>query len=91
MNIKELHIGKIVQGYVLAHNINTAELARQIGKSKQNLYDLYKRSDVEVKLLLTLSEALGHDFFEDIRPTKKDVALDEVFDTLKNMVKENMK
>ena len=90
MKTKEIHIGNIVKDYVLKHNINTAELARKIGKTRQNLYDFYKREDVEVKLLLTISEALNHDFFEDIKPNRKNADVDRVFDVLKEVIKERM-
>ena len=90
MDIKKLHIGKIVKDYVLVNKVNTSELARKVGKTKQNLYDFYKREDVEVKLLLAISEALKHDFFEDIKPSKKNADIDEIFDVLKEVIKERM-
>ena len=90
MDIKKIHIGNIVKDYVLKHNVNTSELARKIGKTRQNLYDFYKREDVEVKLLLTISEALNHDFFEDIKPARKNADVDRVFDVLKEVIKERM-
>ena len=90
MKTKEIHIGNIVKDYVLKHNINTSELARKIGKTRQNLYDFYKREDVEVKLLLTISEVLNHDFFDDIKPTRKDADIDKIFDVLKEVIKERM-
>lgn len=90
MEIKNIHIGNIVKEYVVHNNINTSELARKIGKTRQNLYDFYKREDVEVKLLLTISEALNHDFFEDIKPTQKNTDIDRVFDVLKEVIKERI-
>jgi len=68
MNYKKIHIGKLIQSFVKENNINSADLARKIGRTRQNIYDLYKRDDIEVKLLLTISEVLNHNFLEDIYP-----------------------
>ena len=93
MIYKKIHIGKLIQTFVKENNINSAELARKIGKTRQNIYDLYKRDDIEVKLFLTISEALNHNFFEDIYPQKNDqnaINIDMVFEVLKKLVKEKI-
>ena len=95
MDYKKIHIGKLIQTFVKENNINSAELARKIGKTRQNIYDLYKRDDIEVKLFLTISEALGHNFFKDIYSRKNDqntidVDIDAVFEVFKKMVKEKL-
>ena len=91
MDYKKIHLGKLIQAFVKENHINSAELARKIGKTRQNLYDLYKRDDIEVKLFLTISEVLNHDFIEDIHPLKKDkIIIDTVFEILKKMVKEEI-
>jgi len=93
MDYKKIHIGKLIQTFVKENNINSAELARKIGKTRQNIYDLYKRDDIEVKLFLTISEALNHNFFEDIYSTKNNQNardIDVVFDTLKKLVREKI-
>jgi len=91
MEYKKIHIGKLIQTFVRENNINSAELARKIGKTRQNVYDLYKRDDIEVKLFLTISEVLNHNFFEDIYPQKNGQnTLDKVFEVLKNMVREKL-
>jgi hypothetical protein len=89
MEKQKIHIGNLVQTFVKDKHINSAELARKIGKTRQNMYDFYKRDDVEVKLLLSISEALNHNFFEDIYPLKN-VDIDSVFDTLKELVVEKL-
>ncbi|MCL2329334.1 MAG: hypothetical protein FWC39_12585 [Bacteroidetes bacterium] len=92
MKDKNIHIGKLIQAFVKENNINSAQLARDICKTRQNIYDLYKRDDVEVKLLLAISEALHHNFFEDIYPSEKKTQnnIDTVFDALKKIVSERM-
>jgi len=86
-----IHIGKLIQSFVKENRINSAQLARDIHRTKQNIYDLYKRDDVEVKLLLSISEALKHNFFEDIYPCKKDDNnMEVVFDALKELIAEKI-
>lgn len=92
MKRSDIHIGSLIKNFVKEKHINSAELARKIGKTRQNIYDLYKRDDVEVKLLLAISEALNHDFINDICPQKSalEVSVDEVMDALKQLVKEKI-
>jgi DNA-binding Xre family transcriptional regulator len=91
MNRYKIHIGKLIQEYVKKKHIKSADLAREVGKTRQNMYDLYKRDDIEVKLLLTISDALQHDFIDEIRPQSQKISdLDAIFDSLKTLVKENM-
>lgn len=90
MRAEDIHIGQLVKTTVREKRIKDVEFARMIGRSKQNVYDMYKRSDMEVKLLLTCSKVLQHNFFEDIYPSQRqrdDEAIDRVFDTLKAIVK----
>ena len=92
MSYKKIHLGKLIQTFVRENNINSADLARKVGKTRQNIYDLYKRDDIEVKLFLAISDALQHDFIKELRPSgKKDLDLDTIFDTLKLLVEEKLK
>ena len=91
MDYKKIHLGKLIQAFVKENHINSAELARKIGKTRQNLYDLYKRDDIEVKLFLTISETLNHDFLEDICPPKNgQITIDSVFEALKKLIKDEI-
>lgn len=92
MNKNNIHIGNLVKNYVKENHINSAELARKIGKTRQNIYDLYKRDDIEVKLLLAISDALNHNFINDIctpQPASPS-SVDDVMDALKQLVKEKI-
>ena len=91
MDRKNIHIGNLIQSFVKENHINSAQLARDIRKTRQNIYDLYKRDDVEVKLLLSISEALKHNFFEDIYPNEKNINnIDVFFEALKELVAEKI-
>jgi len=68
----EIHIGQLIKKVVREKNIRDIDFADLIKKSRQNVYDLYKRNDVEVKLLLTISKALDYDFFQHFSVSKQD-------------------
>lgn len=91
MQEEKTHIGAMVKDFVKQNNINASELARKLGKTRQNLYDLYKRDDVGVKELLSLSKAVNHDFLADIQKNKQNITVDEVFDVLKEVVNQKLK
>ncbi len=92
MNYKKVHLGKLIQEFVKENNINSADLARKIGKTRQNVYDLYKRDDIEVKLFLSISEVLQHDFINELCPSmQKNSNIDVIFDALKLIVEEKLR
>ncbi|MDR0829821.1 MAG: hypothetical protein LBN95_06890 [Prevotellaceae bacterium] len=95
MYYKKIHLGKLIQTFVKENNINSADLARKVGKTRQNIYDLYKRDDIEVKLFLAISDALQHNFIDDLCPPQKDNAvaadLDTIFEALKLLIKDKLK
>ena len=92
MNYQKIHLGKLIQTFVKENNINSADLARKVGKTRQNIYDLYKRDDIEVKLFLTISDVLQHNFMNDIYPSNnKKSDLDTIFNALKLLVEEKLK
>ena len=74
---KEIHIGQLIKSIVRERKIKDVDFAEKIGRSRQNVYDLYKRNDVEVKLLLTAGQVLDYDFFQHFRVKK----LDEIPET----------
>jgi len=92
MHYKKIHLGKLIQAFVKENNIRSADLAQKVGKTRQNIYDLYKRDDIEVKLFLAVSDALQHNFMDDLYPSdKKESDIDTIFDTLKLLVEERLK
>lgn len=91
MKDEKIHIGALVKQFVKENNINASELARELGKTRQNLYDLYKRDDVGVKELLSISKVLNHDFLLDIRKDKQSITVDDVFNALKEVVNQKIK
>ena len=50
----QIHVGRLIEVYIRQNNINASDLARKLGMSRQNIYDLYKRDDLGVKEILSI-------------------------------------
>lgn len=90
MKKSQIHIGHLIEGYIRQNNINASELARKLGMSRQNIYDLYKRDDLGVKEILSISEYLNHDFLKDIVEQYDYINVDRFFCILKEMFKDHI-
>lgn len=86
MKKDSIHIGSLVERYIRQNGINASELARKLGMSRQNIYDIYKRDDLGVKEILSISKALDHDFLRDILENSGYVDMDKLFDVMKKML-----
>ena len=64
MDVKEIHVGELIEQVFNQQNMTKAEFARRIHTSRQNITSLFKRPDIDVKQLFTISQALNHDFFK---------------------------
>jgi hypothetical protein len=73
----QLHIGEKIKEKAQEKRIGPSELGRMINTSKQNIYSIFRRKTIDTELLLKLSKALDHDFFQlyierkEVRPDKK--------------------
>lgn len=62
-----MRIGQKVEARAKELRIGPTELARKIKSSKQNVYNIYKRSSIDTDLLARLSKVLDFDFFQHYR------------------------
>jgi transcriptional regulator with XRE-family HTH domain len=76
MEANKIHIGKLIQDVVKQKKVKPVDLANQLGKTRQNIYDLYSRDSVDVKLLLELSKALNYDFVSLFTLSEKSIESD---------------
>jgi hypothetical protein len=73
----QLHIGEKIRDKAQEKRIGPSELGRMINTSKQNIYSIFRRKTIDTELLLKLSKALDHDFFQlyiekkDVKPDRK--------------------
>lgn len=61
MKAKEIHVGELVKEACKQSNYTQVEIAEKCGISKQTLNGWFKKSDLYVKDLFTISQALGKD------------------------------
>ncbi len=61
MKAKEIHVGKLLKEACNQSNYKYAEIAEKAGISRQTLNGWFKKDDLYVKDLFTISEVLGRD------------------------------
>lgn len=57
-------IGEVIKSVVREKFKKDSDFAEKWGKSRQAVYDLYKRETIDVNTLLEISKVLSYDFFE---------------------------
>jgi len=60
----DIHIGKLIKKYMIENGIPINSVADCIYKSRQNMYDIFKRKTMDVELLDRISMALNINLFE---------------------------
>ena len=61
-----LHIGHLIKSVFDESGMTISELARRLHYERTNIYTIFKRRTIDVELLVKLSEALNHNFFDDV-------------------------
>jgi hypothetical protein len=61
-----MHIGKKIRTVMRSQGRSVSWLAAQIPCDRSNIYNIYKRDTIDVKLLMRLSVILGHNFLDDL-------------------------
>ncbi len=64
MNDEKINIGKEIKKVAKAKFSKDIDFAKKMGKSRQNIYDLYKRETIDVNTLLDVCRVLSYNFFE---------------------------
>ena len=79
-------IGQLIDDVVRRQGLSVQEFADKIYCSRQNVYDLFKRSTIDVAQLQLISKALNHNFLMDImeNPELVDITNPEVKKDLLN-------
>ena len=62
----EMKIGERVKEVLFRQGHTAKWLSEQIPCERTNVYDIFKRDDMNVKLLAQLSAILRHDFFAEL-------------------------
>lgn len=62
-----MHIGHLIKDVFDEKGMSVAEFARRINCARPNVYSIFERYDIGVEQLIDISEALDHNFLDDIQ------------------------
>ena len=60
------NIGSIIEEQVRKQGRSISWLAKQLSCHRTNIYDIFKRNNIDILLLQRLSLLLNYDFFKDL-------------------------
>lgn len=61
-----LHLGHLIQLELARQERTPVWLARKICCDRTNVHKIFRRDSLDTALLARISQALGHNFFEDL-------------------------
>ncbi len=61
-----MNIGKHIEEIMRLKGKSASWLASQIPCERTNVYNIFKRKSVDVRLLMRISVVLGYDFFKEL-------------------------
>ena len=67
MKTDEIHIGSLIRQKLDESPLTVTEFAHRINKTRENVYDIFKRQSIHTELLRQISKTLKHDFSEYFR------------------------
>ncbi len=62
-----MHIGHLIKEVFDEKGISVTEFAHRINCARPNVYSIFERYDIGVEQLIDISEALDHNFFDDVQ------------------------
>ncbi|WP_239405905.1 XRE family transcriptional regulator [Alistipes sp. An66] len=62
-----IHIGNLIEKEFRRQERSVSWLAKKLFCERTNIYDIFKRQSIDTEMLLRISEALHHDFFQYYR------------------------
>lgn len=65
-SISGIHVGNLVKEELRRQERTVAWFARRIATVRPNVYDIFRRENIDVQLLVRISIVLNHDFLKDI-------------------------
>jgi len=62
-----IHIGHLIKKVFDEKGISVTEFARRINCARPNVYSIFERYDIGIEQLIDISEALDHNFLDDVQ------------------------
>lgn len=68
-----VHIGNKIKQIFDKKGMTVSEFGRRINKSRENVYDIFRRKSIDTGLLEKISEVLEYDFFQHFTSLQKEI------------------
>lgn len=68
----DVHIGKLIKQRLSESGLSISDFATAIHKTRTNVYDIFKRKNVDIDLLISISEILHFDFISYLHEAQMD-------------------
>lgn len=67
----EVHVGKRIKEELEASSMSVSEFSRRLNCHRQNVYNIFKRQNVDMDLLQRISDVLEYDFMSELFAMKQ--------------------
>ena len=65
-NIRDIHIGNIIEKKLAEKSMTKTEFANRISKVRVTVYDIFERKSIDIELLISISKVLEYDFIRSV-------------------------
>ena len=66
IRLAQMHIGQHIRQILIEQERTTAWFARKICCSRQNVYEIFKKHNIDIDLLKRISQVLDYNFFKEL-------------------------
>ncbi|MGM9693378.1 MAG: XRE family transcriptional regulator [Alloprevotella sp.] len=73
-----VHLGKLVQEELRQQERTVVWFSKKLNCDRTNIYDIFRRSDMDTLLLRRISKILHYDFFADLSRDMRNEAYEEL-------------
>lgn len=61
-----MHIGQHIKEVMRQQGVTATQLAKDICCTRPHIHKIFRKENIDIALLIRISNALKHDFFKDI-------------------------
>lgn len=63
---ERIHIGILIKNKMKERGMSVSDLARSLHYERTNIYKIFKRSSIDIELLIRISKILEYDFLQEV-------------------------